>query len=87
MPEMDPLGNPIGFWAIFGVLTVIVILLAAGPLFYLVSLVRAARGRPDPEQAALSNKFDEVERRQQRLEEELKRMRDRKPPPPPEGRG
>ncbi len=51
--NMDPLGNPIGFWAIFGVLIVIVILLAAGPLFYLVSLVRAARrDRPDPEQAA-----------------------------------
>ena len=83
MPEMDPLGNPVGFWAIFGVLIVIVILLAAGPLFYLVSLVRAARNRPDPEQAALSNKFDAVAEKQRRLDEELERMRDRKRPPPP----
>ena len=34
----------IGFWAIFGVLMVIVILLAAGPLFFVISLVRAASG-------------------------------------------
>ena len=83
VPELDPLGNPVGFWAIFGVLIVIVILLAAGPFFYMLSLVRARRNRPDPEQAALANKFAKVEERQRRLDEELQRMRDREPPPPP----
>jgi hypothetical protein len=84
VPELDPLGNPVGFWVIFGVVILIVILLAVGPLVYLVSLVRAARNRPDPEQAALANKFDAVEQKQARLDEELKRMRDRKRPPPPD---
>jgi len=84
MPDLDPLGNPVGFWAIFGVLIVIVILLAMGPFFYLLSLVRAARNRPDREQIALANKFDAVEQKQRRLEDELKRMRERNGPPPPE---
>ena len=84
MPELDPLGNPIGFWAIFGVLIVIVILLALGPFFYMLSLVRAARNRPDREQVALANKFDAVAEKQRRLDEDLKRMRDRKPPPSPD---
>ena len=81
VPDMYPIGNPVGFWAIFGVLIVIVTLLAAGPFFYMLSLVRANRGRRDPAEVAVEKKFDEVERRQQRLEDELKRMRDRKPPP------
>jgi hypothetical protein len=84
MPELDPLGNPVGFWAIFGVLIVIVILLAVGPFFYMLSLVRANRGRRDPAEVAVEKKFDEIERRQQRLEQELKRMRDRGRPPPPD---
>jgi hypothetical protein len=81
VPDLDPLGNPVGFWAIFGVLIVIVILLALGPFVYLLSLVRAARNRPDREQIALANKFDAVAEKQRRLDEDLKRMRDRKPPP------
>ena len=83
MPDLDPLGNPVGFWAVFGVLAIIVILLAAGPLFFVLSLLRSSRGRVDPEQAALSKKFDHVEVEQHRLEEELKKMRARRPPPPP----
>ena len=83
MPEMDPLGNPIGFWAIFGVLTIIVILLAAGPLFFVISLVRARRDRPDREQAA-RQQVRRGRREAARLDEELKQMRERKRPPPPD---
>jgi hypothetical protein len=83
IPDIDPLENPVGFWAMFGVLAIIVILLAVGPLFFIVSVVRANRGKRDPHEAAVDEKFDKVAAEQRRLDEQLKKLPPHKRPPPP----
>ena len=96
MPDMDPVGNPVGFWAFFFVLAIIVILLAAGPLAWVLSLWRQAQDRVDPHQAEQAKAFDKIEAEQRRLDEDLEKMRaelkevreregdSRKPPEPPD---
>lgn len=87
------MGNPIGFWAFFFVLAIIVILLAAGPLAWVISLFRQAQNRVDPEQVQRDKDLDKIEAEQRRLDEQLEEMRSqlktirgrdsRTPPTPP----
>ena len=87
MPDVDPISNPVGFWVFFGVSLLLVIVLAAAPLFWVVSMIRQSRDRPDPKKAAVERQFDQVEAEGQRLDaelekmrEELKELRERRPP-------
>ena len=60
VPDVDPISNPVGFWVFFGVSLLLVIVLAAAPLFWVVSMIRQSRDRPDPKKAAVERQFDQV---------------------------